>query len=160
MAEAGNKKFRAVLEPHRSLSPTGFIILMSAIAAISFATGLVFLINGAWPVMFFCGLDVLAIYVAFRLNYRAGRAAEFVEIDDSMLTLRRRHASGREERFEFSSYWARVLLNEGKDGRTDLRIASHGRELSFARFLTDDERRELAEAMRSELTRRRERDWS
>ena len=60
--------FRAVLHPHRSLGPRGFLILMLAIGGISFVTGMVFLSMGAWPVFGFFGLDVLLVYVAFKLN--------------------------------------------------------------------------------------------
>ena len=38
--------------------------------------GVLFLLLGAWPVFGFFGLDVLLIYGAFRLNYRAARARE------------------------------------------------------------------------------------
>ncbi len=146
---------RLILRPHRSLSATGFLVLMGVIAGISFATGLVFLLLGAWPVLFFCGLDVLAIYVAFRLNYRSGRAAELVEIDGALLALTRWHPSGREERIELNPYWVRVRLAELRDGRTDLRLASHGREVSLGRFLTDDERRDVAAVLRDALARNR-----
>ena len=39
------------------------------------------LLTGAWPVMGFFGLDVLLVYVAFKLNYRSGRLYETVELD-------------------------------------------------------------------------------
>ena len=72
-AQDGADTFRVVLTPHRSLGPKGFLALMLAFGAISFATGIVFYIAGAWPVVGFLGLDVLLVYVAFRLNYRSGR---------------------------------------------------------------------------------------
>ena len=54
--------FSAVLTPHRSLSPAGFVYLMAIAGGISFITGMVFLLAGAWPVLGFCGLDVLLLY--------------------------------------------------------------------------------------------------
>ena len=42
--------FSALLTPHRSLGPQGFIVLMLAIGAVSFGTGIVFLMSGAWPI--------------------------------------------------------------------------------------------------------------
>ena len=39
--------FDAELRPHRSLSPVGFLILMLVVAAVSFAAGMVFLLQGA-----------------------------------------------------------------------------------------------------------------
>ncbi len=65
--------FRAVLLPHRSLGRKGFIALMLVVCLVSALTGLKFYQLGAWPVMAFFGLDVLLIYGAFRLNYRAAR---------------------------------------------------------------------------------------
>jgi uncharacterized membrane protein len=139
--------FRAILHPHRSLGPTGFLILMSAIGAVSFVTGMVFLAMGAWPVVGFFGLDAALVYVAFKLNYRSGRLYETVELTPEMLTVTRVHPSGKRESFSFNPYWVRVLLAEGPQGRTDLRLASHGREFSFGCFLTDDERRDFSDAL-------------
>jgi uncharacterized membrane protein len=139
--------FRVVLTPYRSLPPQGFVLLMVAVGLVSFVAGLVFLLMGAWPVFGFFGLDVLIIYVAFKLNYRSGRLYETVEIDGARMTLMRFHPSGEAERFDFNPLWARLRLTVGVDGRTGLAIASHGRELPFAAFLTDDERRDLATAL-------------
>jgi len=62
--------FSALLTPHRSLNRTGFLLVMAFLSVISFAAGLVFLLMGAWPVLGFFGLDVLAIYWAFKINFR------------------------------------------------------------------------------------------
>lgn len=124
---------------------------MSAIGAVSFVTGLAFLMMGAWPVLGFCGLDVGLVYVAFKLNYRAGRAHEIVELTPDILRVTRVAAGGSSQRFEFNPYWARVKLAQWPDGRTDLKIASHGREFSFGRLLNDDERRDFAAALQQAL---------
>src|SRR5258705_8068255 len=68
--------FSARLTPHRSLNRTGFLVLMAFLSTVSFAAGLAFLLMGAWPVLGFFGLDVLAIYWAFRVNFRRARATE------------------------------------------------------------------------------------
>src|ERR1700741_5435615 len=89
--------FRAVLTPHRSLGPKGFLALMIAFGAVSFVTGMLFLVMGAWPVLGFFGLDVLLVYVAFRLNYRSGRLYETLDLTPASLVLTRMHPSGRQE---------------------------------------------------------------
>ncbi len=149
------RPFRAILHPHRSLGPTGFLILMSAIGGVSFVTGIVFLLMGAWPVFGFFGLDVALIYLAFRLNYRSGRLYETVELTPEMLTVTRVHPSGKRESFDFNPYWVRVMLAEGPHGRTELRLALHGREFSFGHFLTDAERRDLSHALSGALNEAR-----
>ena len=140
------RRFRAVLYPHRSLGPTGFLILMTAIGGVSFVTGMAFLLMGAWPVFGFFGLDVALIYAAFKLNYRSGRLYETVELTPETLTITRVHPSGKQESFDFNPYWVRVRSPKLPQGRTDLRLASHGREFAFGRFLTDDERRDFRRA--------------
>ncbi|HEY1244097.1 MAG TPA: DUF2244 domain-containing protein [Hyphomicrobiaceae bacterium] len=147
----GTEAFRAVLTPHRSLSPKGFLILMIALGAVSFITGMLFLVAGAWPVLGFLGLDVLLVYIAFRLNYRSGRLYETLDLTPARLVLTRVHPSGRREQFDCNPYWARVSLREWPDGRTALSIISRGTELAFGSFLTDDERRDLASALREAL---------
>lgn len=147
--------FSAVLRPHRSLGPKGFIILMSILAGISFIAGVAFLSMGAWPVFGFFGLDVLLVYIAFRLNYRAGRLYETVEVTPHELTITRVHPSGRTERFACNPYWARVRLAQARDGRTDLRLHLRGKEMSFGRFLTDDERHDFARALTGALVQAR-----
>ncbi len=143
---------RWVLTTYRSLSRRGFITLMSLVALVSFVAGTVFLIMGAWPVFGFFGLDVLLIYIAFKLNYRSGRQYETVELAPSLLTLTQVAPSGRAERFEFNPYWVRVLLSERIDGHNALALASRGEVFPFARFLTDDERREFADVLKDALS--------
>jgi uncharacterized membrane protein len=143
--------FHAVLRPYRSLSPTGFAATMALVAAVSCITGVAFYLLGAWPVTGFFGLDVLLLYLALRLNYRSGRLYETVDLTPARLRWTRVHPSGRHEQFDCNPYWARVELNEWPDGRTRLGISAQGRHLVFGRFLTDDERRDFASALRAAL---------
>lgn len=146
------RQSRFVLHPHRSLGPSGFLILMSVLGVVSFIMGVVFVSIGAWPVMGFFGLDVALIYWAFKRNYRDGRMYEVVDIDPEVLKLTRVHASGRSEAFEFNSHWARIRLTTDRpDGRTSLRLGAQGLDVLFATFLNDDERRALADALTGAL---------
>jgi len=121
--------------------------MMSLVIAVNLGVGGAFWYLGAWPVLGFCGLDVALLYWAFKANYRSGRAAETIDLSPQAMTLVREHPSGRQEQFEFNPYWVRVRLAEQTDGRNELKLASHGREFTFARFLSDDERRDFAESL-------------
>jgi uncharacterized membrane protein len=147
--------FRAVLTAHRSLPRTGFLVVMGLLCVINFVVGVGFFILGAWPVLIFCGLDVLIIYIAFKLNYRSGRRFETVELTPELLTVTRIEPSGRRASYEFNPYWVRVDLTEHHDGRTELVLAHHEQHLSFGRFMNDDERRDFAIALRAALVRAR-----
>lgn len=146
---------RWVLTSYRSLGPQGFLILMSILAVVSFGAGIAFLLMGAWPVFGFFGLDVVLIYLAFKLNYRSGRLYETVDLDPQRLLVTRHHPSGRTEQFEFNTYWARVLFSERADGHTYLALTSKGQVVPFAGFLTDEERREFAGVLGSALSQAR-----
>jgi uncharacterized membrane protein len=145
--------FRAVLTPHRSLGPTGFLVLMSAVTLVSFLAGLTFYAIGAWPVMGFFGLDVLLLFVAFRLNYRDARAAEIVELDEDHLTLRRITASRETTSWQFNPAWVRLQVDERPSGECALMLCSAGQSVRLARELSDPERREFARAFGDAIAR-------
>lgn len=147
--------FRAVLRPHRSLSPQGFLILMGLLSGLSFATGLVFTLMGAWPVLAFFGIDVALVYLAFRLSYRSGRAYELIELSPELLTLTRVDPAGRRQSVDFNPYWVRVELDEKPDGRTDLQLALRTQRHSFGHCLNNEEKRDFASALQSAILRTR-----
>ncbi|MDX1581212.1 MAG: DUF2244 domain-containing protein [Alphaproteobacteria bacterium] len=139
--------FDAVLHPHRSLGPKGFLIFMALLGAISFTAGMVFLLNGAWPVFGFFGLDVLIVYIAFKLNYRSGRAYEVVRLSEDQLLVERVNPGGDTRAWAFEPYWARVEL----DRRKRLLLRSRDRTLEFGRFLSEEEKESFSEALRDAL---------
>lgn len=143
--------FNAVLYPHRSLSPAGFLLLMVLLAAASFAAGVFFLTRGAWPIFGFFGLDVLLVWLAFRQNFRAGRLRELVRLTESALVIRRVEPGGTSREFRFEPYWARVEVDNVPGQKNRLVISSHGRRVMVGGFLTPEERLELAEALRGAL---------
>jgi uncharacterized membrane protein len=150
--QAAARTFRAILHPHRSLSRSGFMMLLGFIGFVSLATSIAFTVIGAWPVLGFYGLDLLALYVAFKVNYHAGKAYELVELSPEVLKITQVQPSGRSLSFDFNPYWVKVLLNEWPDGSADLKLASHGKEFEFARFLNAEEKKDFAQALRDALT--------
>jgi uncharacterized membrane protein len=145
-------RFSAVLMPHRSLSPTGFAVLMAAVCLVSFGTGLFFYLLGAWPVIGFMGLDVALVYLAFTLNFRALRLYETVDLTSDALTVTRVAPSGEAQSWSFNPHWVRLSLVSRIGRSTELSLASHGKRLVFASFLTDDEREDFASALSSALS--------
>lgn len=146
------KDTQFVLHPHRSLPPNGFLIMMSLISLVSFTVGMVFYLMGAWPVFGFFGLDVALIYWAFKRNYRDGLEYETVDLRPDVLMLTHIYPSGRRDVFEFNPYWARVNCTvDQPDGRTSLWLSAQGKAVRFGKFLTDDERRDFANALSGAL---------
>jgi uncharacterized membrane protein len=158
--EAGPEKaprlvFDAVLQPHRSLSPHGFVVLMLGISLICFTAGAVFMIAGAWPVMGFFGLDVLLIYIAFRVNYIAARRYETVRLTEETLVVERVTPNGKRQTWQFQPYWLRISMDDPPRPDSQLMLTSHGRSIAIGAFLTPGERLEFAQALRGALDKLR-----
>jgi uncharacterized membrane protein len=150
--------FRALLMPHRSLGRTGFAILMGALLFGWLATGAFFLSKGAWPVFGFFGLDVLAVYIAFRLNYRAARAREEVSVSRSSLDIRKTAPSGRAEIHHFNPFWARFSVSRHDEiGITRMAVESRDKAVPIGSFLNPDDRESFARAFASALATARRR---
>jgi uncharacterized membrane protein len=150
--EEAPQLFSALLTPHRSLNRTGFLVVMAFVSVVSFAAGLAFLLMGAWPVLGFFGLDLLAIYWAFRINFRRARASEEILVTPSELRVRRISHRGHVMEFVLNPLW--VQLNRethAEYGIEKLYLVSKGRHIAIAGFLGPDEKASFANALAAAL---------
>ena len=140
--------FSALLTPHRSLSHTGFLAVMAFVSVVSFAAGLAFLMMGAWPVLGFFGLDVLAIYWAFRINFRRARAREEIRVTPSELRLRRISHRGHVVEYVLNPLWVQLDRKTHPEyGVEKLYLLSKGRRVAIGSFLGPDEKASFANAL-------------
>ncbi|MDX8448744.1 DUF2244 domain-containing protein [Mesorhizobium captivum] len=145
--EADKPFFEALLTPHRSLGRTGFLILMGALTFGWAVTGAIFLARGAWPVFGFFGLDVVGVYIAFRVNYRAARAREEISVSRTSLDIRKTAPSGRFENHRFNPFWTRFsIARHAEIGITKMAVEAQGRSVSIGSFLDPDSRESFATA--------------
>ena len=140
----------AVLRPHRSLSVAAFKTMLIAVIVINVAAALVFIAQGAAPVAGFLGLDVLALWLAFRWNYRAACAAEYVRIAPGQVHIAAVAPGGAATHWVMNPVWARVAI-EGpgvliRDGQGQMRVGA---------FLSPDECAGFAAALNEALHRAR-----
>jgi uncharacterized membrane protein len=147
---AGVARFEALIHPHRSLGREGFRLLIFCVVAANFLFALVMLWLGAWPVLVFLGLDVLAVIVAFRLSYAQMAAYERITIGDGELVVERVDVKGRSQEWRFASYWVSVLF-EGEEDDGVVTLRSHGRSLEVGRYLVPFERKAFADTLQNAL---------
>ena len=149
---ADPKIFSAVITPHRSLGPRGFLIFMLCLGGLSFISGMSFVLIGAWPVFGFFGLDVLLVYLAFRANYRSARAYEEVTVTASELTVRQVNHRGGMREWTLNPLWVRLerIVHE-EFGIERLFLVSRGRRLPIAAFLGPHEKASFARALSTAL---------
>ena len=148
----------AVLEPPRSLSPRGFNRVMWLFVALSLVPGIVFYAMGAWPIVGFLGLDVLAVWAVFKLSFRAQTARTYVRVTAEAVDVRKVDGWGRERRASLSSYFARVEFDRAAQGPNALRVAASARSYPLGEHLTPRERESFARRLSQAISdARRER---
>ncbi len=58
------------------------------------------------------GLDVALIYIAFKLNFRALRLYETVDLTQDALTVTRVAPSGKAQSWSFNPYWVKLSVQD------------------------------------------------
>ena len=142
--------FDAVIHPYRSLGAEGFRILFGVVVALNLIGAVVTLSLGAWPIVGFLGLDVLAVYIAFRISYAQARAFERVVVDRETLTVERVSRKGARQEWRFPAYWVNVWFDGDEENGT-VTLRSHGRSLEVGAYLSPFERKSFADALRDAL---------
>jgi uncharacterized membrane protein len=132
----------AVLRPHRSLSVRAFKYMLIAVIAVNMAVAVFFWVQGAFPVAGFLGLDVLALWLAFRWNYRAAQAAEYVRIGPGRVHVAAVDKDGIATHWTLNPVWARVA----RDGRGVLIRDGEG-QMRVGAFLSPKECESFAAAL-------------
>ena len=144
--------FSARLTPHRSLNRTGFLVVMGFVTVVSFAAGIAFLLMGAWPVFGFFGLDVLAIYWAFRIYFRRANASEEIRVTPSRLHVRRISHRGHVVEFTFNPLWVQLdRITHAEFGIQRLYLVSKGRRIAIGSFLGAEEKESFSKALMAAL---------
>lgn len=147
MNAADTPFFKALLVPHRSLGRAGYFTLMGSVLLVWLTFGAIFLSMGAWPIFGFLGLDVLALYIAFRVNYRAARVREEVLLSRTNLHIRKVPPSGRPEEHSFNPFWTRFRVRRHAElGIMDMAVEAREKRVLIGSFLNPDDRESFAKA--------------
>lgn len=132
--------YKIIARPNNSLTAEGAYRLLAILAVIALMVAVGFTHIGAWLVLPFAGLELLAFALAF--YYIRLHAADFesITIDGDRVLIEkkhRRHVSA----MEFQRYWTQVSVKESASGKHALMIGSHGKEVEFGKHFIDDEQR-------------------
>jgi uncharacterized membrane protein len=140
----------AVLRPHRSLSYAAFRVMLFAMIAANVAVAVFFVAQGAFPVAGFLGLDVLALWLAFRWNYRAARREEHVRVGAHQVHVAAIDAAGEATHWVLNPVWAKVA----REGAGVL-VRAGNIQLRLGAFLSPKECNAFAAALDAALHRAR-----
>jgi uncharacterized membrane protein len=136
------------VRPNNSLSPLNSVKLMIALAVIAIVVALGFVHVGAWLVLPFAGLELIAFaYAFYYLNLHAEDYEMITFLDDKVIIEKRGYRE--HSRLEFQRYWARVSLRKQSEGVSALFVGSHGKEVEFGRnYINEEQRLSLAKQLK------------
>ena len=148
--------FAAELTPHRSLSKQGLRLIVGLAAALALIPGLLFFSLGAWPVVGFMGLDVLAIAVALHVSLRQGKKREQVRVWPEQLEWTTTDVKGAKTLRRFDPKSVRLLLDRDANEKTvRLRLKTGTDEVEIGGFLHPDDKSSFARAFGTALRKAR-----
>jgi uncharacterized membrane protein len=141
---------RIELSPNCSLTPLGAKLFFGSICVFSLAFAMIFVVMGFWPVLPFWALEMLALGAALHSSMQRRFHTQTVTITDAQISLITRSRRG-EAKQEFARHWAKVKLRTPRARLypSRLMIESRGRAFEVGSFLTEEDRRILAERLRN-----------
>ena len=102
---------------------------MLSLGFISFIAGITFMLKGAWPVFGFFGLDVLLVYVFFKINFRSGRKKEIIILTKNKLIIEFYDEKKFLKRHYLDPNWIKINLIKIKNEISKLKITSKNKSI-------------------------------
>lgn len=143
--------FDALMKPNASLSRAGFWVIMGVVIAINAFSALAFISSGAFPIIGFLGLDILAVWLAFKVCFRDQTQWTRVRVTPYTLRVDHRDPKGQESFIELPTAFARVSLKEPLTVNSWVTLSYQREAYVIGRFLTLDERVSLVGALKDAL---------
>jgi uncharacterized membrane protein len=119
------------------------VALVSGLIAVGFAA------IGAWLILPFAGLELAALYAAFRQFERGCDDYERIQLRGDYLLVES-CTGGRSRRFQSNKHWTQVVVSRTARG-CRVAIRSQGRQIEFGALLNDEERAAAARQLQKLL---------
>lgn len=151
-----NLNNQILLKPNCSLSPNAAVKVVMSLAALALLVALGFMHMGAWLVLPFAGLEIIAIAYAFYIVHLHAYDFESITITDDSVVIEKRTYK-KTTTTVFQRYWAQVNLRgainaKHINGKSGLFVGSHGKEVELGeRFINDEQRALLARELKQKL---------
>jgi uncharacterized membrane protein len=133
-----------------SVSPRQFVYFYISLALFSLLIAFLLLLNGAWLVLPFTGIELLTVGVAFVLYARHAVDYERIRLFPNRLVIEQVSAEQLTQ-FEFNPRWVRV--EAGATPRDRITLVSRGQTIMIGQHLAQYRRAQFAGELRAWLTR-------
>lgn len=133
-----------------SISPRQFVGFYVSLALFSLAIAFMLVLVGAWLVLPFTGIELLAVGIAFAVYARHAVDYERVRLFQNRLVIEQVSAE-RLTQFEFNPRWVRI--EPGATPRDQIKLVSRGQTIMIGQHLAQYRRAQFAGELRMWLTR-------
>ena len=132
------------LAPHCSLTQRSALLFFGSVCFATFGVAGVATAMGYWPVLPFAGAEMLLLGWALKTSMDRRHEHEHIDVTESEVIIE--YSRGTPTRVVFPRHWARVKIRRPKSPlhRAHLVIESHGRAYEVGKFLSEEERLQLA----------------
>ena len=138
-----------VLKPNNSASWRFNMMVVASLAVLGLLISLFFILQGAWLIAPFSGLEVLALTACLYLCARSNIKAEVIRFSPDKVTVEQGRTFA-EKSWEYQRNWAKIFVRKPRHrGHPDqIVIRSHGKELELGSFLNKDDKEQLVKNLR------------
>ena len=143
----GKMIFYKQIKPQRSLTHRGFCYLICGLGALGLIISTAFLLMGAWPVLGFMIIDVLLVYLVFQLSFQAADNSEKIEVFLDKINIWYFKGNDCVDCIQLNPYWTKAQYKVQTNGRSFLRLISHGSKIEIGKFLNSRDKKELAQQL-------------
>jgi uncharacterized membrane protein len=153
LLDLGNQ---VIAKPNNSFSFESGLKVLAVLFIVILLVTLSFVRIGAWLILPFAGLELLAFAYAFYIVYLHANDYDRITIDDENVLVEKRN-NKQITAMQFKRGWAKVSLrevrlDEGFHTKRGVFIGSHGNEIEFGKdFISDEERPQLARELKQKL---------
>ena len=154
--EAVDHVNKIIIKPNNSLSPEGTVKVVMALFVIVLLVSIGFSLIGAWLVLPFAGIEIVALAYAFYSVYLHSNDYESITIVGDEVIVEKKNDKDLTMMI-FQRYWAQISVRDvmqgsGKGSKRGLFISSHGKEVEFGKyFINDGQRTMFARELREKL---------
>jgi len=122
------------IRPYQSCSKSTFLVL--GIIFISWISlfSIFLILQGAWPVSIFLGLEYLIIFYLIRLYFKEKNIKDEIDINQKEISIKKYKGDKLLHSSKFNTYWSKVFFTKSKN-KSKLSIRESNKETEVAAFL-------------------------
>ena len=109
------------------------------------------MLKGAWPVFGFFGLDVLLVYIFFKINFKSGKKKEIIILTENQLIIEFYNEKKISKTHYLDANWLKINLTKFKNEISKLKISSKNKSVIVGSFLRYKEKKNIVKSLKTAL---------